>query len=281
MRQPIFLFKNLRKMKKRGVLPLIPLVVAVATLLSVPPVLSSGNEALTLKLVHHFRKKANGEYPEGKANNVPRVLKNNLGYHITLKAGYITVSKISLTRCDPVLKVDNAQTQTSAMQQPGLPVVESLLRADFEALAVGSLQPSSGSFCNLFVSLEPATADAMRLPNNTDMVGKTLYLRGEYVSPGSGQAVPFEISSDQLAAQTVPFHNTKGKDIRLNFTGENAPKEVIIGIAYDGWLDNVDFAKMHESVRAKTVMANILQSLHYHTGHVHDDANQGHSDRHH
>lgn len=116
-------------MKKRGILPLISLAVA-ATLLPILLVVSNGNEVFTLKLVHHFHKKANGEYPGGKADNVPRVFKNNLGYHITLKAGYVTVSKISLNRCDSALTVDNAQTQTFAMQQPSLPVVESLLRAD-------------------------------------------------------------------------------------------------------------------------------------------------------
>lgn len=259
-------------MKKRVILPLISLAVA-ATLLPILLVLSNGDEGFTLKLVHHFHKKANGEYPGGKADNVPRVFKNNFGYHITLKAGYVTVSKISLNRCDSPVTVDDAQTP--AMQQPSLPIVESVLRADFEPLAVASLQPSPGSFyCNLLVSLEPATADATGLPNDTDIVGKTLYLRGEYVSPGSGQAVPFEISSDQLATQAVPFHNAKGEDIKLNFTGENAPKEVIIGIAYDGWLDNVDFAKMNELVRAQTVMGNMLQSLHYHTGHVYSSANQ-------
>lgn len=276
MHQPIFLFKNLRKMKNRDILPLIFLAVA-ATLLPIPPVLSNANESFTLKLVHHFHK-TNGKYPEGKADNVPRVFKNNLDYYITLKAGYVTVSKISLNRCDSALTVGNAQTtQTPAGQQPSLPVVESILRADFEPLAVANLQPSPGSYCNLFVSLEPATADAVRLPNDTDVVGKTLYLQGEYVSPGSGQAVPFEISSDRLATQAVPFHNAKGEDIKLNFTGENDPKEAIIGMAYDGWLDNVDFAKMNELVRAKTVMDNMLQSLHYHTGHVYSSDNQHHS----
>lgn len=263
-------------MKKRGILPLISLAVA-ATLLPVIQVLSNGNKDLTLKLVHHFHKKANGEYPAGKADNVPRVFRNNLGYHITLKAGYVTVSQINLNRCKSAL-VGNAQTQIPAVQQSSLPVVESLLRADFVPLAVASLKPSPGSFyCNLFVSLEPATANATGLPKDTDIVGKTLYLRGEYVPPGSKQAVPFEVSSDRLATQAVPFHNAKGEDIKLNFTGENAPKEATIGIAYDRWLNNVDFAKMNDSVRAKTVMDNVLQSLHYHTGHVSSSASQHHS----
>lgn len=270
------------RLKKKGVLPFISLAVAAVTLLPFAASYSNNAEGISVKLVHHFRKNAMGQYPEGKPADAPRVFKNNLGYQITLNAGYLAFSGIEPQACSgakvpSILNrflgsaVANAHTPSTkeTPTEPKTLVVDSVLRADFEPLEIGYHDAPPGSYCQVSVTLASADANAKGAPTNASMNGKSLYLKGQYTPPSGGQATPFEIASDASFTKEIALQDANGKQIPLNLSSKNPTSEVIVGMAYDSWLDNVDFSNMGPLELSETVVSNVQESLHYHTGQVH------------
>lgn len=272
---------------KKGILPLVTLAVAAVTLLPFAASYSNDKEGISVKLVHHFRKNAMGQYPEGKPANTPRVFKNNLGYQITLKAGYLVFSGIEPRACSGAqvpniwhrfvgLAVANAHTPSSEQvpTEPKTLVVDSVLRADFEPLEIGYHEASPGSYCQVSVTLESADASAKGTPADVSLSGKSLYLKGEYIPPGGGQPTPFEIASEASFTKDIALQDGNGKQVPLELSSKSPAREVVVGMAYDSWLDDVDFSNMDTLEPSETVVSNIQQSLHYHTGHVHDSSHR-------
>lgn len=275
------------RLKKKGVLPFVSLVVAAVTLLPFTASYSNNKEGISVKLVHHFRKNAMGQYPEGKPANAPRVFKNNLGYQITLNAGYLVFSGIEPQACPGAkvpniwnrfvgLAVANAHTPSSksAPVEPKTLVVDSVLRADFEPLEIGYHEASPGSYCQVSVTLASADASAKGAPADMSLNGKSLYLKGQYIAPGGGQPTPFEIASEASFTKEIALHDRNGKQAPLNLSSKSPAREVVMGMAYDSWLDNVDFSNMDTLEPSETVLSNVQQSLHYHTGHVHNSSHR-------
>lgn len=250
---------------------------------------SADSQEVTLKLVHHYRKNADGKYPEGKPTDTPRLFTNNLGYQITLNTAYLTVADAQLQVCDQasqwwhlvgVMPVAHAQSTDSISNNRMF--VENMLRADFETIEVASLKASDAAYCHLGLTLAPAAAQSQALPKKIDMVGKTLYLKGKYLSASGGEAMTFEFSVTDQIAINVSFQDHDSQDSALNFSAEDASKEIVVGIAYDGWLDDVDFENMDHSQQIQKIMGNVVKSVHHHRGHTNDSSqHQNHGNSHH
>lgn len=250
---------------------------------------SADSQEVTLKLVHHYRKNADGKYPEGKPTDTPRLFTNNLGYQITLNAAYLTVADAQLQVCDQASKwwrlmavIPVAHAQSTDSISNNRMFVENMLRADFETIEVTSLKASDAAYCRLALTLAPATAESQALPAKMDMVGKTLYLKGKYLSASGGEARAFEFSVTEQTNINVSFQDHDSQDSELKFSAEDASKEIVVGIAYDGWLDDVDFEKMDHSQQTQKIIGNVVKSVHHHKGHTNDSSqHQNHGNSHH
>ncbi len=195
---------------------------------------------------------------------------NDEGYVVTLEQAYITVSGTELVPCDdgPVAKllylifpVRTAHAHSSSTPtQSGVPFVVDAGGAMEEPSLIADLQPPPGEYCSMKVEIGPADPDAEGLPEDPDMVGRSLYLSGYYDDEGE---VPFVIESDDTLVVTVVFRNEDGNPAPLVLSEVQA-YSVNTGSSYDIWLDGVDFAGMTPADMAAGALRSVGASIHHH-----------------
>ena len=230
---------------------------------------------VTLNAVHHPSEVPGGSIaPAGEG--IPRTFTNNVGQEITITKGYIVLSSRELHACQTArifsfIPSAYAHGGSSATRD-GAPIVEDVMRADLEMLNLGSMQPPNGHYCELEITLGAADADAENLPNDVDLVGKSLWLEGEYHA-GSGHK-DFIIRSSAEVTREI--------DLELNLSADHRDHNITIGMAYDTWFEDVDFTKMSQDQISDLVLHNIAHSLHHHKGATTEshDHSEDHDDSH-
>jgi hypothetical protein len=250
----------------------LPLCLAASLLLPLAQCSDHGIE-VAVSLLHHYRKGPDGTYPAGQPGGAPRTFQTSLGYQVTLTRAYLAIGSVEIVACPgasawlrrAVFGSGRALAHTPASPtRIGTPHVESLLRADFEPLALGDLAPPPGAYCTALVAVAQADADAEGLPADVSMVGKSIYLEGRYVPPMGGAPTDFTIVSLVRQSATVTLMSEQGQPSPLRLDGASAGAQLNIGISYDGWLDGVDFAAMSADAQAQKVADNALGSIHHH-----------------
>ncbi|SEU23236.1 hypothetical protein SAMN05443639_110222 [Stigmatella erecta] len=187
---------------------------------------------------------------------------NNRGEQITLTRAYVTVSSVEIFAC-PVtgarrwlqwlspLGTAHAHSVTDPRRM-GTPYVDSLERADGEVLEMQALQPSPGSYCRARLVLGPADADAEQMPEGALMLNKTLLLEGQVTSADGATVRPFRLESAGLASAELPFEaltlSDDAREASLRFT-----------LAYDRWLNDVDWASAGAASQALTNVGNTIE----------------------
>lgn len=256
------------------------ITLAAATLLPLSQCSDHGI-AVSVNLLHHYRKGPDGTYPAGQGDGAPRSFKSSLGYQITLTRAYVTIGSVEIVPCPSAASrlrgalLRSAYAHTAASPtRVGTPHVESLLRADFAPLELGDIGPPPGAYCGALVAVSQADADAEGLPADVSMVGKSLYLEGTYVPPAGGAAKAFAIVSLVRQTATITLMSEAGVVAPLKLDAATSEGQLNIGINYDGWLDGVDFATMSAEAQAQKVADNALGSIHHHAGAV--GAHAGH-----
>ncbi len=189
-------------------------------------------------------------------------LETDLGYAVTLERAYITLGAVEIFDCDAtgagaLLKRWFEPTtafahSTSSPTRLGAPFVASLLASGQGSREIGVLLPPPGNYCSTQVELAPADEDAQGLPDDVNMVGATLDVRGRW-SDGGDSTGDFALHSAATSERSLT--------IALRLSGDRRKQTLTLEAALDHAFDGVDFAEQSESEQAKAVLSNISQGL--------------------
>ena len=189
---------------------------------------------------------------------------NDLGYDIQVTNGYLVNRTIQLVACEhnhtasmssALLNVILPQTALAGhgdterdASQINTPFVESL--ATPMLLEVETVTGDEPAYCKTHYLLAPGIETATNLPVNTDMVGTTLLIEGQYKASGNNSFEPFTISTN-LAW---------GTNANLDTLHNSGNTNVVISRRLDTLFDNVDFDQMSTAEQAQAVLRSITNS---------------------
>lgn len=137
-----------------------------------------------------------------------------------------------------------------------VPNVINLRNPDRAEVALGVIGPPPGSYCGVTVELLKADADTRGLPQDIDMIGRTLYLEGAYVAAPGEKPVPFTVDTGR---SLLPAHRLLAFPLDLGESNRSA--RIVIGIRYDRWFDGVDLAQLDDPLQQAQLFSNVVDSI--------------------
>ena len=203
---------------------------------------------------------------------------NNLGYQIHVQQGYLVLASAELIAC--AHDHSHAATATSLVQQLfGAPVAYAghtsthhdaswLTAAQVEALSnpAGLTVPSAlgnePAYCQIHYLVADVTQSAPRLFGRVNMLGKSLYITGDYQAPGSNQRIPFVIQSKLAWGALLDLTlsaNATVQTLDSTIRRTSGPR-VVIRRNLGTMFDQIDFAKMSATTQGRTVLRNPTKS---------------------
>lgn len=195
----------------------------------------SAGMQLELALTHHYGPDDAGDYPAGNAADTPRDFTTADGIPVRLTRGYLTVYSVELVACATQTARGPAH-DISSPTKLAIPHVLRLMRADDEPLSVGTLEPPPGDYCTARLVLEPADGDARELPEDVDMVGKTVHLEGTF-QDSLGETSPFLLQSNGVVWVDVDLDAAPLEGVTLSESTPTA--HLTLAFLYDQWLEGV------------------------------------------
>jgi hypothetical protein len=205
---------------------------------------------------------------------------NDLGDSITITRAYLVLASATIeTVCGLTFTafadhlfsfvLSNAAAHTTTTPtSTGEPHVINLLAADDVSVGIGSLSPPVNDYCGIRIDMLVADADAAILPTGAGepvMIGKSVYIEGNYTLAGGGSGVILINSSAALANRDLLL------SMLLPVSIDNLNGRVDIGINYDTWFNAVDMALLETETSIFTnpadpnvsrVLQNIIESIH-------------------
>ncbi len=197
---------------------------------------------------------------------------SDLGYVLTLTAGYVTNHSLSLVPCptDSLaaqrvfpwqklgawLGIPSAWAGHSGSSDPSSldhSRVDSLTESDESVL--GEVAFPAATYCRVFHLIAEATEDMEDLPASPDMMGLSLWLEGTFQAPGSEELVPFQVS-------TASAHG-RFDDLETSVV-ERAPgdgpflADVLIRRRLSTLFDGVELGSLSSEDAAREVLANVV-----------------------
>jgi hypothetical protein len=157
------------------------LAVLAAIVVLVPGCTFSSHEdgiAVTISLTH------------ARSDSVPA--------NIRLDHAYVTVSEVELLPCAEGAAAP-VHTNIGSRTILGVPAVEGLLGDTSPPQRLGTLAPPPGRYCHLRIVSAPADSDALGLPADPDMRGKSASVHGLVDEPNGTRAVASTCDSVQIA----------------------------------------------------------------------------------
>jgi hypothetical protein len=208
---------------------------------------------------------------------------NDRGYRIHVKQGYLVTASAEMIACPHEHTANSASAETMAARVLDLfgarlayaghggnradasriasPYVESLSTpATLEIKTVFGVEPV---YCQTHYLIAHGVDWAQQLPVDVDMVGKSLFLAGEYWAPGADAATVFIVQTGQawgtLAEITAPA--TGDQAMRPVVLLPN--QDVVIAITRElgSLFDGVDFMTMTGAEQATTVLRGLANSV--------------------
>jgi hypothetical protein len=175
-----------------------------------------------------------------EAEGTRRHFTNDQGDRITVTRAHVTLNSVEIFPCPTsaarrwlraLAPIATAHAHTeSSPRRLGTPYVSSLERPDGEPLALDTLRPPPASYCRVHLVFGPADADAVGLPEDGHMEGRTLVLEGTVVPSGEEDPRPFRLESAGVAHAELSFNG-------LTLSPEALESHQLITLAYDRWLD--------------------------------------------
>ena len=187
-------------------------------------------------------------------------LVTNLGFEVRLRRVYLSTTTVEIFACAPVtswwrvpwIRSASAHSQGSPTLL-GISAVNSLLDEPPARLFLGKLSPPPASYCRVQRTIAPADADALSLPTDVEMLGKSIYAEGDYAQADM-PFQPFVFSSNGSFTVEMSFDTTA-----LTPDGQ-AQMTLLLGTADTHWFDSIDF-KGPEQAKGRQLLSNVGKSL--------------------
>jgi len=195
-----------------------------------------------------------------RSATTPAVYQTDLGYDISIDTAYLAFASAELlpcasTRALDLFEVGVARAHTaSSPTELGVPYVLDLVAALGQEREVGVLLPPPGAYCGLVFDLAPADADAVGLPTEVDMVGRTVLVTGTLTPPG-GVPRAFELSSSGEGSVELSF------DAPVELSLEASLLSAVVTTDHLAWLDGIEFDTQSPAEQADALFAHLLASL--------------------
>ncbi|MFL5343878.1 MAG: hypothetical protein ACJ8AT_03760 [Hyalangium sp.] len=167
---------------------------------------------------------------------------NDRGERIVLNRAQVTLNSVEIFPCPEgaawrwlreLSPIGTAYAHSaSSPRQLGTPHVSSLERPDGEALELGTLRPPPSRYCRVHLVFGPADEDAVGLPADGAMDGRTILMEGEVLAANGEDSRPFRLESSGIANAELSLEG-------LTLSTEKLEAEQVISLAYDHWLDGV------------------------------------------
>ena len=227
--------------------------------------------ALEVGLMHH---PGDGHehvhYPAG----AERGIVTDKDYGVVLRRALLVVSRVELQPCEE----DTARAALRGLRELLWPVsvahahgentptvlavpnVLDLIDEDRNTIALARMEPPPGEYCGVILTADAADDDAVGLPGDGSLDGRTLLAEGVFVAPGEGTEQPFSYSSELEDEVELPFVDTGGEPTRLRLSADAPMAELRLEVGYYGMLDGIDLAEPDALVDSFRVIRNLLSN---------------------
>lgn len=172
-----------------------------------------------------------------------RTFVTDSGVRVTLTRGFVSTGSVQILACASAwgarswrrtwMREAHAHTEGSPTLL-GIPAVESLLADPGSRMTLGQLQPPAGTYCRVKHLVQAADPDALGLPSDGSMLGKSLLVEGTYVVAGT-DARPFRFAS------SASFDVTSDVDPVSLSVDDRRLVTMILTKTGDRWFDRIDW----------------------------------------
>ncbi|HZR81275.1 MAG TPA: hypothetical protein VFD92_09295 [Candidatus Binatia bacterium] len=223
---------------------------------------------------HEVRYRLAWATPRGPASaDGAAEITNDLGYRIRIRRGWVTSYSMELVEC-PKTSATSAAARAVGLawswlegtawagHSAGTPNPAAIRPMRVESLLepatrdVGAVELAPQAYCQVHYLVARAGRDAQGLPDDLDMVDRTLHVEGTYVAPGASAEIPFTIQS--AAAYGQLFDRAAGASSALRVDTGRESVEVTIRRHLDRMFDGVDFARMPEKAAALQMLRSLV-----------------------
>ena len=193
---------------------------------------------------------------------------NSENIAIRIKHGYLVLASVTLesdcnnpdfAAAEPwwswFIASAHAHTQSTPLQL-GKPMVIDLTAEELQTIELGTLTPPPGDYCGTTAQLLSADADADGLPVTVDMIGRSLYIEGEYSNDNGQNWAVFQIDSsiNLLPARRI-------FPLSLNLSNEQRSGSINLSIAYQDWFNGIDLSALDDTNQLNQVFFNVTESI--------------------
>lgn len=200
-----------------------------------------------------------------------RALSNTAGYDIVLHKAYVVMTEFELVPCaDTPLQtaarvlfgpsVARAHSGGSA-RVLGVPHVLDLMDEDGALLAHAIMQPPPDTYCEARVTVAPADHDAEGLPQDTDMVGSSLYLAGSFVAPAAGRSVDFELRTDLTRDTRLEFQRVSQGAGGVELSEPGTVQSLRLEVHYGALFEDIELGEQGLAEQAYYAVTNLLGNM--------------------
>ncbi len=191
------------------------------------------------------------------------------GYAITLQKAYVVLSRVELLPCEqarlwqelrgllgPSIAYAHVASTPTVL---GVPHVIDLMDKDNSVVSLARMEPPAGQYCKTRIWIDQADRDAVDLPLDVPMVGRAVYLEGNYLSPNGGtQQHHFRYYTSQQSYQEVGFVDTRDKPATLELSSNHLMGELRMELGYYAVLDGMEMVEADYEPNAFQAVRNLL-----------------------
>jgi hypothetical protein len=197
------------------------------------------------------------------------------GYRVRVERGYLVDYSMELVECPKEARRSDGDSLWAwfpvqaawAGHMPTTPNPAAIHTPHIEALHaptdfdVGSMSLAPQRYCRVHYLIARANRSAVGLPDDVDMVERSLYMRGAYHSATATESHPFELATSAANAVLTelfpPGHfGVAGSAIVVDTGRENV--RVVIHRALKSLFDGVDFDSMTPARVERQVLQNLI-----------------------